>query len=102
MPLAPSSYIPLTKQPVAQELKDKLYRELEQRDLDDFLPGTYQQFPLQKLTNLIEKDYQKMKMAHDLRGRMEEIKTHDGPENRRLQELRKVGIELERRELINK
>ena len=43
-----------------------------------------------------------MKMAHDLRGRMEEIKTHDGPENRRLQELRKVGIELERRELINK
>ena len=32
---------------------------------------------------------------------MEEIKTYEGAENKRLNELRKVGIEIERREVIN-
>ena len=42
-----------------------------------------------------------MKWEHDKAQKMEELKTYEGAENRRLQELRKVGIELERRELIN-
>lgn len=86
---------------IAQHLVNRLRKKKNEQLLDDCMPGKYTSFPIEKMTKLIQKDYDKMKFEHDKKLKMEEIKTYEGERNVRLEELKKVGVELERRDLIN-
>lgn len=99
---ASGTVVPVQAEDVAQQLLRKLRQKHDQTLLDDLVPGAYAQFPVEKMTKLIQKDYDKSKYAHNLAEKMDELKTYEGEENKRLEELRKVGIELERHDLINK
>ena len=64
------------------------------------MPNPNIQFPIQKITKLIQKDYDKLKFDHDRNQLMEDMNYEE--ESKRVQELRKAAIEVDRSYLINK
>ena len=74
----------------------------EKQLLDDLVPG-HARFPLEKMTKLIQKDYDYMKFEQHMKDVMLPDMGYDGDENpKRLQELKKAAIEVDRSHLINK
>ena len=51
---------------ILQELKYKHVQKLENTLLDDLMPNENIQFPIEKVTKLIQKDYDQLKFKYDM------------------------------------
>ena len=85
---------------MADRLMDKLRKKEDQKLLDDFVPGHWP-YPTKIFEKLVEPEYTKAKLEHENEQRIADMKTHDRVKNERLEQLRKLAIEVDRANLIN-